>query len=69
MSHALQIGGMTCSSCSTAIEQTLAAEPGILQLSVALLSCRAEVIFIVKLQLLCIFLHEIYIAQGLLYSA
>ncbi len=39
----MQIGGMTCSSCSNAIEQTLGAEPGIVQLSVALLSGRAEV--------------------------
>lgn len=39
----MQIGGMTCSSCSTAVEQTLAAEPGIQQISVALLSGRAEV--------------------------
>lgn len=38
----LQIGGMTCSSCSTAIEQMLRAEAGILELSIALLSGRAE---------------------------
>lgn len=33
---------MTCSSCSTAVEQALLAEAGVLELSVALLSGRAE---------------------------
>ena len=64
MPLAVQIGGMTCSSCSNAIEQTLADEPGILQLSVALLSGRAEVIFTCRLPIFFLpaFLHGIHVA-------
>ena len=36
---------MTCSSCSSAIEQHLKEAPGILELSISLLSGKAEVRF------------------------
>ena len=38
-----QVGGMTCTSCSSAIEQRLKELPGVVQASVSLLSNRAEV--------------------------
>lgn len=39
----LRIGGMTCSSCSTAIEHALRATPGVDAASVSLLTNTAEV--------------------------
>ena len=38
-----QVGGMTCTSCSSAIEQRLKELPGVVQPSVSLLSNKAEV--------------------------
>ena len=39
----LQLGGMTCSSCSTAIEARLQATPGVTKASVSLITSTAEV--------------------------
>ena len=39
----LQLGGMTCSSCSTAIEESLRATPGVAKASVSLITSTAEV--------------------------
>ncbi len=39
----LQLGGMTCSSCSSAIEAALGATPGVTKASVSLITNTAEV--------------------------
>ena len=39
----LHVGGMTCSSCSSAVEQALIAQPGVTSCSVNLLANKAEV--------------------------
>jgi copper chaperone CopZ len=39
----LQLGGMTCSSCSTGIEERLHATPGVAKASVSLITSTAEV--------------------------
>lgn len=39
----IHVGGMTCSTCSGAVEEALAALPGVLEAAVNLLTNKAEV--------------------------